>query len=390
MATLYTTTLATLAMLLGGTQGHLIMNTPTPYNYHGNKAVQVSPLGGEYPFPCQGRTDNIVETTTIQAGGSQVVKFTGSAVHGGGSCQFSVTYEYPPPADKSKWKTIYTIIGGCPASAQGNIQTTGKDEDGREDGEDCGNETGTECVRQFSVPIPKDLPSGNATFAWTWFNKIGNRELYMNCAPVEITGGADDDKFLQDLPDLFVANIDGECTTGNGVFNIPNPGRYGKVLEEPTQGSEGSCPKADGLPSFEGGGSNGGGDSGNGSGGDGGYGGGNGNGNGNGNGDGSSNPSPTVTPTPSNTGLPGGVFVTLWLRLWIWFGIWFRFWLGVRLRLWYWFWLGIRLVRWPGLLTERSHHLFQRNFIWPLRQRRCHSPASGSRHDLHQWRHHPP
>ncbi|KAK4118813.1 lytic polysaccharide monooxygenase [Parathielavia appendiculata] len=253
MATTYTAPLAAALALLGMASGHMIMNTPTPYNYQGTaKLLQVDPLDPTFPFPCQGVSE-IVSVTPITAGTTQLVKFTGGAQHGGGSCQFSLTYDYPPPADKSKWKTIYTLIGGCPVSAAGNLHVAGKDQDGRADGPHCGNDSGVECIRQFDIPIPKDLPNGNATFAWTWFNKIGNREVYMNCAPVTITGGLGDDRaFFDGLPDLFLANVPGECTTGNGVLNIPQPGKYGKVLEQPTPGSEGDCPKADGVPTFEG------------------------------------------------------------------------------------------------------------------------------------------
>ncbi|KAK3380852.1 hypothetical protein B0H63DRAFT_395896 [Podospora didyma] len=241
------------AVLLGAANGHMIMNTPTPYNYHKNpRLVQVDPLGAAHPFPCQGlSTPEFV--TPITAGSTQLVNFTGGAQHGGGSCQFSLTYEYPPPKDKSKWKTIYTLIGGCPVSAAGNLPEGGLiDQDGRADAVHCGNDSGTECIRQFNVPIPKGLPSGNATFAWTWYNKIGNRELYMNCAPVSIQGGSTDANFFNSLPQMFVANVPGECTTGQGVLNIPNPGNFGKVLEQPAAGSEGSCPKANGIPTFDG------------------------------------------------------------------------------------------------------------------------------------------
>ncbi|KAK0708030.1 hypothetical protein B0H67DRAFT_472737, partial [Lasiosphaeris hirsuta] len=240
------------AALLGLANGHMIMNTPTPYNFHkSSPLVQVNPLGVGFPFPCQSLS-TVEDMTSITAGQSQLVKFTGGAQHGGGSCQFSLTYEYPPPADKSKWKTIYTLIGGCPVSAAGNLPPATPDQDGRANSPQCGNDSGVECIRQFNIPIPKDVPNGNATFAWTWLNKIGNRELYMTCSPVSITGGSDSTAFFDSLPEMFVANIPGECTTGNGVMNIPNPGQFGKVLEQPTPGSEGSCPKANGIPAFDG------------------------------------------------------------------------------------------------------------------------------------------
>ncbi|KAK4107016.1 lytic polysaccharide monooxygenase [Canariomyces notabilis] len=250
---------AALATFLGAVNGDLIMNTPTPYNLRGTaKLLQVDHLGAKLPFPCQGATE-VVSVTPLTAGSSQLVKFTGGAQHGGGSCQFALTYDYPPPADVSKWKTIYTIIGGCPVSAAGNLPVTGTDQDGRADSVQCGNDSGTECIRQFEIPVPKDIPNSNATFAWTWFNKIGNREMYMNCAPVAITGGSDDQTFFNELPTMFTANIAGACTTNNGVLNIPNPGKYGVVLEQPAADSEGTCAKASGIPTFESGGGSGGG-----------------------------------------------------------------------------------------------------------------------------------
>ena len=102
------------------------------------------------------------------------------------------------------------------------------------------------------MPLPRDLPNGNATFASTWFNKIGNCEVFMNCAPVSISGGTGDETAFAALPALFLANFEGESTAGPGVLNIPNPGEHGRVLEPLTPGSEGNFPKAAGMPVFEG------------------------------------------------------------------------------------------------------------------------------------------
>ncbi|POS71476.1 hypothetical protein DHEL01_v210128 [Diaporthe helianthi] len=222
-----------LALLLGiaaVANSHGIMIEPRPYNLHTAPLQQVAPLGAELPFPCQGRTEHADYRTTLTAGTTQTVKFWVSAVHGGGSCQFSVTYDNPPPADPSQWKTIYTIIGDCPAKAVGNLPTTKVDQDGRENGPQCGNSDGEE-----------------------WFNKIGNREMYMTCAPVSIVGGTDDKELMESLPPVFVANIPGQCTTGSSghVFNIPNPGKFGIVNAEPSAlgNGQGQCPAAD-LPSF--------------------------------------------------------------------------------------------------------------------------------------------
>ncbi len=253
MATTTLAFLTTLSIFGSLAHSHMIMNTPTPYNFQGtSRLVQVNPLSNPaFSFPCQGLTDT-VSVTPLTAGSTQLVRFTVGAQHGGGSCQFSLTYDFPPPADKTRWKTIYTLIGGCPVSAAGNLPVTSPDQDGRQDAAHCGNDSGVGCIREFEVPLPRDLPNGNATFAWTWFNKIGNREVYMNCAPVSISGGTGDEKAFAALPALFLANVEGECTTGLGVLNIPNPGLYGRVLEPPMLGSEGNCPKAAGMPVFEG------------------------------------------------------------------------------------------------------------------------------------------
>lgn len=42
----------------------------------------------------------------------------------------------------------------------------------------------------WPVSLPANLPScERCTFAWTWINAVGNREFYMNCADIKITGG---------------------------------------------------------------------------------------------------------------------------------------------------------------------------------------------------------
>lgn len=89
------------------------------------------------------------------------------------------------------------------------------------------------------------------TNAKQWFNKIGNREMYMNCAPVSIVGGTDDKELMDSLPPVFKANIPGSCTTGESgqLLNIPNPGKFGKVNAEASPSGSGSCPAA-GPPSF--------------------------------------------------------------------------------------------------------------------------------------------
>src|SRR5205085_6344412 len=61
------------------------------------------------------------------------ISLAGSATHGGGSCQFSLSYDRG-----STWAVIHSIIGGCPLNSA------------------------------YTFSVPNNIPSGNALFAWTW------------------------------------------------------------------------------------------------------------------------------------------------------------------------------------------------------------------------------
>ncbi|KAK1779506.1 hypothetical protein QBC45DRAFT_325913 [Copromyces sp. CBS 386.78] len=297
MVNFFTSTAAA-ALLFTSVQGHMVMNTPHSYNLYngsGPDLVQVDPLDGvQYKYPCQNHY-RVEERGTVKAGDVQLVNFTGGAQHGGGSCQFSISYDDPEQSNgwntSATFKTIYTIIGGCPAKFSEDQERSGsnlplvaqKDPSQRLETLHCNDDKGLDCTRSFMIPIPDFLPPGKATFAWTWFNKIGNREMYMNCAPIEITGGTPSKEKFNALPNIFVANIpkqtdipgyDG-CFTGDGaknVVNIPNPGEFGRVGDKveaphpPASGKLCDMPPATAVPSFkddkrtlmEGGGANGG------------------------------------------------------------------------------------------------------------------------------------
>lgn len=93
---------------------------------------------------------------SMAVGVPQTLKFQGGATHGGGSCQISLTTDDKPTKD-STWKVIHSIIGGCPNGAAGNAN-----------GSPTFDQNPT-----FEFSIPKDVPDGRYTLAWTWFNKIG-------------------------------------------------------------------------------------------------------------------------------------------------------------------------------------------------------------------------
>lgn len=201
---------AALAMLASTASAHMKIATPVPY---GEATLDNSPLvNAGTDFPCKQRTGVYAMPSTgynqMPVGSSQKLSFIGGATHGGGSCQVSVTMD-KEPTTSSEWKVIHSIIGGCPADVDGNLSD---------------NADGTN-ASVFNFTIPEGMPNGQYTLAWTWFNKIGNREMYMNCAPIEVSGGADNTDALSKFPDMFVANIPNEqCAipeSVNWVFAEP-------------------------------------------------------------------------------------------------------------------------------------------------------------------------
>ncbi|KAJ3344340.1 hypothetical protein HDU93_000130 [Gonapodya sp. JEL0774] len=129
-----------------------------------------TPLGAARPYPCQGKPKGPI-VATYQAGTSVHVSLFGSATHDGGHCQFAVSYD-----SGSTFVVLLTVVREC-------LRASGS---------------------EYNVPIPAGAPSGDAVFAWTWINAVGNREYYMGCADVNIQGSAGGSI---SGPQLFVANI---------------------------------------------------------------------------------------------------------------------------------------------------------------------------------------
>lgn len=203
----------------------MIMATPPPYGSPDN-----SPLNADGSnFPCKA-TSNSGGTVTIMAiGTSQKLSFLGESVHGGGSCQISLTTD-TPATKSSTWMVIHSIEGGCPARNQaGNI---GLD-----------NSASALDPDNYDFSIPAGITPGAYTLAWTWFNKVGNREMYMNCASIRVTAASSkretslnetqeyaapelSERATASFPAMFIANIPvSDCTTAQGAdVKFPNPG----------------------------------------------------------------------------------------------------------------------------------------------------------------------
>jgi len=131
------------------------------------------------------------------------------AAHSGGSCQASLSLD-----GGVTWRVLHSFEGGCPrgAAAGSNLVAAGTDQ-------------------RFEFVVPARTRSGAALFAWTWIAVSGNRgEFYMNCARVEIVGGADDD--LRARPHMFLGDMHiaghiaaGQCASVAGAaVAYPHPG----------------------------------------------------------------------------------------------------------------------------------------------------------------------
>jgi hypothetical protein len=154
-------------------------------------------------YPCKGYQDLPSSQNAVVSyvtGQTYNLTLAGSARRSGGSCQISLSYD-----NGQSFHVIKSMIGGCPL----------KDD------------------WDFTIPSYAP-PTDSAILAWTWFNLIGNREMYMQCARVAITGQAVQryrrtssrrQSSVNQLPGIFACNIDNGCTTiEDHEVVFPNPG----------------------------------------------------------------------------------------------------------------------------------------------------------------------
>ncbi|PNS16522.1 hypothetical protein CAC42_256 [Sphaceloma murrayae] len=240
----YATSAAATFALLSTASAHMFMSSPKPIQGNAIKNP-LDPSGSD--FPCHGVSPPGAGGVSMAVGSKQSLIFdsgldssgkdthANTAVHGGGSCQISITYETDAAKlkDPNSWRVLYSIEGGCPTNSKGNLADSYQGPNGGYSGAwQCSDPAtnGYDCVNSFEFTIPEGVKSGQATLAWTWFNTIGNREMYMNCAAVNIQGGASDASALESFPPMFVANLasvgGGQCrTTEMTNVGFPNPGQ---------------------------------------------------------------------------------------------------------------------------------------------------------------------
>lgn len=225
-----TTSTALLAALTGSASAHMMLSYPAPLNSKYNPFADSGKIDYSYTaplaadgsdYPCKGYQSDLgtsagQSTASFAIGGQGNITVVGGAAHGGGSCQISLS------TDGAKtFKVIQSIIGNCPVNGEGN----------------------------FDFTVPSDAPAGDAVLAWSWNNRIGNREFYMNCAAVTLTGGSakreTEEKratALSSLPDMFVANIGNGCNVAEGGdVDYPNPGEAVTKNSDNPEAPTGNC-----------------------------------------------------------------------------------------------------------------------------------------------------
>ncbi|KAJ1717996.1 hypothetical protein LPJ61_006967, partial [Coemansia biformis] len=159
-----------------------------------NAPISSVQQGFSKPF-CKYSTPWPTPAAKWTAGQSITVKFGKHAVsHSGGHCEFSMSYDGGKTFVIIHQELQYCFVGQ-------NLGVT--------------NEVK---IFDYTFDLPKDLPaSDKAIFAWSWVNASGNREFYMNCADVAISGTSKSFTGKQ----MAVANYKGYPTIPefNGNYN---------------------------------------------------------------------------------------------------------------------------------------------------------------------------
>ena len=213
---------------------HMEMSWPPPFRSRHNPYTTnvdydlVNPLHSDGSnFPCKGYhsligTPQGRSVVTWSPGQSYNLTIAGATTHGGGSCQTSLSYD-----SGRTWTVVESFHGGCPLRAD------------------------------WAFSLPRDAPAGEALFAWTWFNRIGNREMYMNCARVTIKSAKRSEPVslrrvrkdsqsssvaFSSRPLMFVANVNNGCSTRETYdVKFPAPGPDVSVGSDKLADPVGNC-----------------------------------------------------------------------------------------------------------------------------------------------------
>lgn len=209
--------IAAILALISTATAHMEMTNPPPIRSKYNPFTtnidydMINPLDKSGSnFPCKGYhtlfdTPQGASVATWQPGETHTISLAGSATHNGGSCQVSISYDRG-----ASFTVLKSWIGNCPLKPD------------------------------WTFTLPAVMPKGEALFAWSWHNNIGNREMYMNCA--HITIGGNSPGAITGRPSLFVANVGNGCSTIEGSDVLyPNPGPVVENTSARTAPPTGNC-----------------------------------------------------------------------------------------------------------------------------------------------------
>jgi hypothetical protein len=124
-----------------------------------------------FTFPCKGFP--VGPSTTTYNDNTISVTLEGTAVHGGGHCQFGISY------DNQNFLVLKTVLNSCLLDSM-----------------------------TYTFNLPDNAPGGDLIIFWTWVNRIGNREYYMECADVTVNSNLDQNKQVTlQGKELLILNI---------------------------------------------------------------------------------------------------------------------------------------------------------------------------------------
>ncbi|KAJ1948384.1 hypothetical protein FBU59_001622, partial [Linderina macrospora] len=187
---------------------------------------------------CKYTTPYDTPVATWTAGQPVTVRFRPhAAIHSGGHCEFSVSYDNGKTFAVVHQELRYCFVGSKP---NGQVNDAS--------------------VLDYAFTLPADLPSSDrVVFSWSWINASGNRELYHNCADIAIKGGSSS---VYTAKQMTIANYPGYPTipefhgnyeTGLDLYNrAPNitvgPGVSGTYTVSPPAATKPNLPVGGNSP----------------------------------------------------------------------------------------------------------------------------------------------
>lgn len=142
------TTIAAAAAFLPMIEGHVSMSEMPGYYPGGDGLAPLEFDGSNFPCTTTDFTKPNGDGPILKPGDQGEITLHGSATHGGGSCQISITYDQPPNPN-SVWKVLRSFQGSCPRKGEGNLAANPANP-----------------LPKLFYDVPKGLHDGAATIAW--------------------------------------------------------------------------------------------------------------------------------------------------------------------------------------------------------------------------------